>query len=200
MTVRFGRRMGVIVGVVAVLGASGLGAGCGVPTDRGVEHADPESVPFGLLEPDREETAVLPQGGSAIDVFFFHAGEQRLIPVTRRVDAGDTTTVIRELEAGPSAAESSLGLQSSLIDVEVVDGVSVEGGIATVDLLAAFTDLSGAEQLTAVAQLVFSLTDRPGVGRVAFTLDGETVAVRRADGTSTNEPLDRDDFASMAPL
>jgi spore germination protein GerM len=191
----------VAVVVVAVLAASWLGAGCGVPTDRGVEVADPESVPFGLLEPDPEtNVAPDPRAASAIDVFFFHAGEQRLIPVTRRVDSGDTATVIQELEAGPSAAESSLGLQSSLIDVEVVDGVSVEGGVATVDLLASFTDLSGAEQLTAVAQLVFSLTDRPGVDRVAFTLDGEAVEVRRADGTSTSEPLDRDDFASMAPL
>lgn len=173
---------------------------CGVPTDDGVETADPDGVPFGLLEPDRVPVAAPPPGqGAVVDVFLFDADAEHLVPVTRRVESTDLGAVVGELESGPSDLEAALGLQSALSDVDVVVGVEVEGTIATVDLGEAFTELSGTEQRVALAQLVYSLTDRSGVERLSITIDGEPVEVPRGDGTLTGDAVERVDYESLAP-
>jgi spore germination protein GerM len=72
--------------------------------------------------------------------------------------------------------------------------VTTARGTATVDLAEAFTLAGQEDQAAAIAQLVYTLTARPGIGRVAFTLDGEVVEVPRGDGTLTTDALTRDDF------
>ena len=70
-------------------------------------------------------------------------------------------------------------------------------GVAQVDLAAEFAELGSDRQLLAIAQLVLTLTSRPGVGQVAFTLDTAPIDVPRADGTITSDPVTRADYASM---
>ena len=41
---------------------------------------------------------------------------------------------------------------------------------------------------------------RPAVRGVRLSLDGRVVEVPRGDGTLTQEPLRREDFATLAPL
>jgi spore germination protein GerM len=79
----------------------------------------------------------------------------------------------------------------------VVSDVSLEAGVATVDLRPTISALGSDEQLLAVAQVVCTLTGRPGVGPVAFTLDGSPVDIPRGDGSLTNEPVSRDDYAEL---
>jgi spore germination protein GerM len=64
-------------------------------------------------------------------------------------------------------------------------------------LLPAITELGGDEQLLAVAQLVCTLTARPGVGPVSFTLEGAPVDVPTGDGSLTSGPVSRDDYADL---
>lgn len=187
------RAVGLIVVLVTLSAAA-----CGVRTGDGVDIADADDVPFGLLEPDRAPIAGSPEGSAVIDVFFLDRDQERLVPVTRRVRSAGVQSIVAELEAGPSDAESSLGLHSALTDVEVISTVDVDGSTATVDLAGSFTELSGADQLTAIAQLVLSLTQRPGIDQVAITVDGDRVEVPRADGTLTSDALDRRDYESIA--
>lgn len=180
--------------LVSLLGA------CGVDTGGGVETVDPDGVPFGLLEEDREPIAGPPPGaGAVVDLYLFDPDEERVVPVTRRVDATGIAAMVAELEAGPSDAESSLGLQSALTDVEPIAGIEVDGDTVVLDLAESFTELSGSEQTTAIAQLVFTLTQRRDVDRVGITAEGEPIEVPRGDGTLTRDTLDRSDYESLAP-
>ena len=79
----------------------------------------------------------------------------------------------------------------------VVGEVRLNAGVAHVDVLPSISTLGGDEQLLAVAQLVCTLTGLPGVGLVAFTLDGSPVAVPRGDGSLTNGPVSRDDYDDL---
>ena len=60
--------------------------------------------------------------------------------------------------------------------------------------------LSSDDQLLALAQLVFTLTARPGIGQVRFTLRGEAIQVPRADGSLVATPVSRDDYSAVAPV
>jgi spore germination protein GerM len=79
----------------------------------------------------------------------------------------------------------------------LVRRVALRAGTAHADLQPALSNLGGTEQLLAIAQLVCTLTHRPGVGLVSFTLDGAPVDVPRGDGSLTAGPVSRDDYADL---
>lgn len=174
-------------------------AACGVPTSDTVEVAEPDDVPFGLLEPDRVPVAVRPETGAIVEVHLFDPDSETLVPVVRQVATTSVEVVIAELEAGPSDAESLLGLRSALVDLDAVDEITLDGATAFVHFDDSFATLGGNDQVIAIAQLVFTLTERPTIDQVAISVDGAVVEVPRADGTLTRDPLTRVDYASFAP-
>lgn len=189
-------RRAAVALIVAILCAGG----CGVPTDSGVEVADRDDVPFGLLDADRAPATGPPQGvGSVVDIFLYDPAAGHLVPVTRRVESSGPSAVIAELESGPSEAEATLGLQSALSEIDAIDGLRVDGTRVTVDLTETFTELSGTEQRIALAQLVFSLTDRTEVEELGVTVEDAPVEVPRGDGTLTGDPVGRSDYEALAP-
>lgn len=181
------------VAVVSVL------VGCGVATSDNVEIVEPADVPFGLLEPDRVPVALQPADGTIVQLYFFDPDSAALVPVTREVSGGAIEAVTAALESGPTASESFLGLQSALTDIAAIDGVAVEGSTAVVDLNDSFNTLGGSDQIIAIAQLVFTVTERPALDRLVVRVDGENVEVPRADGTLTSDPLTRADYTSFSP-
>jgi spore germination protein GerM len=175
-------------------------AGCGVATSDDVEIADAEDVPFGLLEPDRVPVALRPVNGAVVvQLYFFDPDSSALVPVTRQVSAAGIEAVAGELEAGPTVSESFLGLQSALTDIDAIDGIVIDGSTALVDLNDSFTTLGGSDQIIAIAQLVFTVTERPTVDRLVVRVNGESVEVPRDDGTLTRDPLTRSDYGSFSP-
>ncbi len=91
-------------------------------------------------------------------------------------------------------AVGGVALRTAVGDPSIVGQVRLVAGTAEVDLLSAISALAGDEQLLAVAELVCTLTGRPGVGRVSFTLNGAPVDVPRGDGSLTARPVSRDDY------
>ncbi len=172
--------------------------GCGVATSDEVEVADAEDVPFGLLEQDRVPVA-LPASGTIVQLYFFDPDSSALVPVTRQVRTAGIEAVAAQLESGPTASESLLGLQSALTDIDAIESIDTAGSTALVDLNDSFTTLGGSDQTVAVAQLVFTVTERPTLDRLVVTVNGESVEVPRDDGTLTGDPLTRTDYASFAP-
>jgi hypothetical protein len=61
-----------------------------------------------------------------------------------------------------------------------------------------FISIGGGNQLLAVAQVLWTLTEFPGIDGVLFVLDGPLVAVPTDDGL-TDRPVDRADYAAVAP-
>jgi spore germination protein GerM len=187
---------------IAALVVSGLlvtaVAGCGVPTHESATKVESENVPFELLDRDRG----LPTGAEAgaEDVVLYFVRDGRLVRATRPLPMSPTPgRVLASLREGPTRAESSSGVRSALPAQSSVRSVSLAGGTATVDLARRFTTLSSSDQLLALAQIVYTLTARPGIGQVRFTLQGESTEVPRANGSLTSNRVSRDDYAPLAP-
>ena len=106
--------------------------------------------------------------------------------------------VLAALAAGPSRDEQRLGLTSALPPNQVASARRTRD-TAEVDLRASFADVRSRDQMFAIGQLVFTITERPGIGRVVFTLAGDSIEIPRGDGSLTTDPLTRDDYEQIAP-
>lgn len=180
----------------AVLAAVIL-AGCSVDANGRARIADEDDVPFALLDPDAPAvvpTTVVGEVGEPVTLCFLR--DRRLVVVERQFSASVTPEmVVRALSSPPPEGEAPA--RTALSDPLVVRDVAVVAGIARVDLSQSIAELGGEDQLLAVAQIVCTLTARPGVGQVAFTLEGTPIEVPRGDGSLVSQPVSRDDYASL---
>jgi hypothetical protein len=173
-----------------------LVAGCGVGGQGGVHDVAKADVPFGLLRDDVPTVTTAPSGAVGVQIYL--VGASGLAAVDRQVPAPvSLTRLVRLVGRGPTPHERDAGLTTSLPAPALVRDVSLSGGIATVELDAAFADLAPEEQRSALAQVVFTLTARPGIGRVSFTVGEAPVEVPRGDGSLTDESVSRDAYASF---
>lgn len=164
---------------------------CGVPVDAEPRALDAGDVPVGVLP---SASPAPESGGDARVVLYFLQGDQ-VVPVPRPV-TGPTvgTRLIELLLAGPTEAEKSAGATSLIpASVSVVD-VEVQGTIAVVTL--AGTPDQARPQAPAFAQIVATLTPERATG-VRFRLDGADLPVPRADGSLTDAPVTRADYAEL---
>lgn len=183
--------------VVVLLLLAGLTA-CGVPTHGSASKVRSKDVPFGLLRKQDGSAASADSGHEEALVYFAKNG--RLVASSRRLEPPVTVqSVLRALGRGPNQVETAAGLRSALPDADPVSRVSLSSGTARVDLARPFTALSSGDQIVALGQLVYTLTARPGVGLVRFTLLGRATEVPRADGSLTAARVSRDDYLAIAP-
>ncbi|WP_158544543.1 GerMN domain-containing protein [Blastococcus sp. TBT05-19] len=170
--------------------AAGLVTGCGVaPQDA------PEPVSTAAA-PAVETGNGGPPSGPRVQVFFVRGAD--LAPVARRTTAPDPVDALDLLVEGPTRTEAADGIRTALApEVVGVDEV-LPDGTATVSLTRGFTGLTGGNQLLAVAQVVWTLTEMPRVRSVRFTVEDQPVEVPTDDGL-TAQPVDRDDYRSVAP-
>jgi spore germination protein GerM len=173
-----------------------MSAACSVQDERRAHAVRDDAVPFGLLDADippllPRVTAVVSEAASLC----FVRGSGLAVVEAQLEPPIELADVIDALAEPPETAGSSL--RTAVGDPPVVREVRLVAGVARVDLLPAITALVGGEQLLAVAQLVCTLTARPGVGPVSFTLEGSPVDVPRGDGSLTSDPVSRDDYAGL---
>lgn len=173
-------------------------AGCSVTAEDDAHRLPDAEVPFDLLAPGRTTVpSSTPQVGTAA---LYLISDGRLEPVFREVPANPTPgEVLVALTDGPTTDEQGRGLTTALSDATDIGEVSTARGVATVDLQPTPGDLASDEQALALAQIVFTLTAQPGIGRVAFTLRGEAVEVPDGSGALTSDPVAREDYADLAP-
>lgn len=170
---------------------------CGVGAENGADRVDDESVPFDLLAPPTvpEPTTTTTSPPNTTTVQLFYVIDGALIEVDRELPPPvSPPRLIAELGVGPTDRESRRGIITLLPEGSGVDGVRVVGGIASVELGDAFLAVGPDDQRLALAQLVFTLTGRPGVGRVMFKINGEPIDVPQGDGTLTSDSVSRDSY------
>lgn len=120
----------------------------------------------------------------------------RTVPATQKV----ATTALDLLLAGPTAAETRMGLASTIPAGTALRSVSVADGIATVDLSATYASGGGSLSMTArLAQVTYTLTQFPTVKGVVFRLDGSPVTVFGGEGIVLDHPATRAGFESVTP-
>lgn len=187
--------------MAAVAVAAVVGAGCGVPIDKGPTALSKSGVPFGLLAPSAppSTTTTSPTPVAVTVQIFLLTPQGKVTPVSRDVPfPAPLSAILGALVDGPTNTEADAGLQSAMPAQTQVLGAAVVGGVATVNLGGTFAQLVGQSQIDAVAQIVFTATALAGVTGVTFELNGQPVAVPTATGADV--PIaNRSQFAAMAP-
>jgi hypothetical protein len=193
-------RRTLVVSAITVLTVTA----CTVSDDEQARVIDDAEVPFELLVPATPEgdttTTTAALNGIVRPVYL--VAEDGLVAVERTVDDQSPEMLIAELVNGPSPTERDDGLSSPLADggdddQQLIAAVELARGVATVDLATGFTSLPSDRQVSAIAQIVLTLTAQPGIGQVAFTLEASPVDVPRADGTTTTDPVARSDYRDL---
>ena len=174
----------------------GLAAACGVPAQNEARTATDEAVPFALLDPQAPAIVPPASGPSSEPVALCFVRDGRLVLVSDELAAPIDLRAALDALALPPPDAGPL-LRTALTEPSIVRDVRLLGGIARVDLLSHVSALPTDQQLLAVAQIVCTLTARPGVGQVSFTLEGARLAVPKGDGSLVNSPVARDDYAGL---
>lgn len=185
------RGLAVVLAAAAALGA------CSVSTHRRAQVAGDDSVPFALLDPEAPPLVptTAPSDNREPALLCF-VSEGRLVQVERDLDAPVAPKdAVRALASPP--VDEPVRARTALSDPLLVRDITVVAGVARVDLRASIADLGSEDQLFLVAQLVCTLTTRPGIGQVTFELEGTPIGVPRGDGAVVSQPVSRDDYAAL---
>jgi spore germination protein GerM len=196
------RRAGPVRLVLLLVAVTMASTACGIPTGSSPTPIAKADVPFHLLDPVTPATVPtsLPPAVGVPETIYLVAPDQHVVAVTRylRVPAS-LTQILGALVEGPTQAESSAGLQSFLTP-KITVSASLAGDVATVDFSDNPSPLVGPDQTLAIAQVVFTATQQPGVNGVVFEIDGQPTDVTTASGVQVPGPVSRSTYAPQAPL
>lgn len=184
---------------------------CAVPSSGSYQKVASADIPFGLDAPqttlpattttisDPMSTDTLPVAVSE-PVDLFYISNSKIIKVQRNVASpANPSQALSSLVEGPSTSPEYVGLRTALPPTFAAS-VDVIRGVARVDATRAFLNsLSGLDQKLAIAQIVLTLTSRPGVGQVLFSVDGKLISVPRGRGDSVASGIavTFDDYSSL---
>ena len=182
---------------------------CSVPKSGPFETISNDDIPFGLnaaqttAPQSATETTVAnldPPGTEyeQVDLYFI-----RNAAVTRAqrsvISPVDANGALAALTEGLVEDSTTVGLRSA-IPASLEARVDVDRGVATVNATRAFLNsLSAVDQRLAIAQIVLTLTSRPGIGQVVFFVDGKAIAVPkgRGDLSGIGDPVTLDDYTNI---
>ena len=183
---------------------------CGLP-DEGRFIALPASeIPDALIATTTTPTTSVPSDDAATattitetlydTVEFYFVSANRVVRSERLIVSPATPTqVLDTLLAGLDAGSETAGLRSAL-PRRLSATIEVRRGVAQVSSSAPFlSDLEPLDQRLAIAQLVLTLTRRPGIGQIIFVVDGKEIPVPRGGGdlTTAGAAVTYDDYLSV---
>ena len=170
-------------------------AGCGSSAKRSV----PPTTISSTTAPGATSTVTTLPGTTAFDIYLVH--KENLAASGRTVEgAASPDAAVSALLAGPQGSlERDLGYTTEIPAGTTTNGVSVSGNTATVDLSKSFASGGGSQSMQArVAQVVFTVTQFPGISRVNFELDGKPVTAIGGEGVMV-DGVGRAAFANVTP-
>jgi len=173
---------------------------CALSTDR-----EPRDI-LDQEEPTLVNTtaAATPQPGTGSTVYFLGpsgaSSQSPLVAVGRQTQI-NPSALLTILFEGPTAKEQgSLGVRTAIPAGSVLlSAESSPQGTLTIDLSGEFLSNAGDVLLDAVAQVVFTSSQLPGVRRVRLLVDGEPQDWPTSSGTTTRDPLSVYDFLDRLP-
>jgi hypothetical protein len=190
----------LLIAALVLVAAAALGAcGGGEPSSTATATAPVSANSSPSPSPAPTPTSS-PVGTTRLSVYFLR-GEQlgvaaRRVPQTQAVAAA----AVRALCAGPTAAERAAGLSTAIPSGTALRSVGISGGVALVDLSSAYDSGGGSLSMAArVAQVVYTLTQFPGIKAVSFALDGEPISMLGGEGVAVAPPQRRADWVGFEP-
>ena len=187
------RALLVVRGMVALL------AGCTVPSEDSATRVPARNVPFQLAETTAANSSTLPSGATELVARCSWSANERLTVVSRGMSPADPSSVLSLLAQGPTNAETDAGLRTALVP-DLAQIIEIDGELVTVDLDAEFNALAPTEQLLALAQITFTMTQIAAINNVEFLVAGQPASVPRGDGSSTDGPVSPVDYDDLAPI
>jgi hypothetical protein len=190
------RRVLVVAAVAVAVAVSG--AACsGIPVDESPRVISRERLPDALIEP----TTTLPPGvdpgasGVNADLFLFLDTDNDQVLVACAVP---TSADPDESDLCPNDLTNAVPSNLVVLSVRLV--VERDGNVLDLNLdRASLSGIESTQQRRAIAQLVFTATDVPGVSAVRFLADGEAISVPVEDRTADpGETITTADFPELA--
>lgn len=187
---------------LVVLAAVLLGlAACGVPGDSTPRAIEAENVPFDLLAPTAEATTTTQPSAftqtAGVTIYLADA-DGRLQPARRQVSApASVRKSIEALLGGPTEEEADRLSTAITSETKLLDVQGPDDGLVILDLSRQLLDITGRQQILALAQVVWTATSLPSVDRVLFKFEGEQAEVQNGDGTLTSSPLSRRSYRDL---
>ncbi|HXF37359.1 MAG TPA: Gmad2 immunoglobulin-like domain-containing protein [Actinomycetota bacterium] len=163
----------------------------------------PDETPVASESPrSPEPTPSQEPAGETMRFQVWFAYGEGLFVVRRTVEATPRigTAALEALLAGPTREERAAGVSSAVPEGTELRSLTIEDGVATVDLSAAFEAPGGAgEETMRLGQLVFTLTQFPTVDGVALEIEGRPVESFGGHGIALDPPMERRDYADLLP-
>jgi len=184
----------VVATVVVLLVLGAVGSGCGIPTD-----SDPRPLADApTTAPPTSEGEGEGEGEATATIFLVSAETETLVPVERALDGPVTAGAALDLLlGGPSTDDIDEGLSTLIPNETVAVDVTIDEGLATVEMSEAWRELQEPAAKLAYAQVVFTLSALPGVDDVTFAVDGQVIAAP-TDGES-DEVVSVADYSDVGP-
>jgi hypothetical protein len=162
--------------------------------DVALAGATPSPTPTAAVTTPTPPPAVTEQ----VDVYLVRG--DRLADVQRTVTLSAVPApAIAALLAGPTPEEAAAGVRTAIPAATPSLDVTVVAGVAVVTVPPTFAQLSGPDQILAVAELVYTLTGIEGVTGMQMTDGDQIVAVPTPHGQLSPGPVSRADFAALGP-
>jgi spore germination protein GerM len=143
-------------------------------------------------------TATTPPAADTMQLTLYFLDDQLdLVPVERTVEATEAVAraAMTELLRGPGSSEP--GYTTIPAGTRLL-GITVDDGIATVDLSSEFASGGGSASMGGrVAQIVYTLTEFDTVDAVQFLIEGQPVEALGGEGIPLGEPQTRADWADL---
>jgi len=170
---------------------------CGTGTQSEPVKLNRRAVPFNLLASPTTTTSTTVAPTRKYPFVVYYETPDGIVFVVRTSNAAPhPQSVVASLLQGPTRDEAQFGMRNA-IPPRAVDRVSnLARGMVTIDLNPSFALVVLAEQKIALTQLVFTMTSLHGVKQVQFLMNGERVSVPRGNGTLTDQPVKRSDYAA----
>ena len=162
------------------------------------ETTDPSEEPSGSVGTGSPQPSTAPSaetGTSIVRTYFWlagGAGSAGLVATLHEVPGTKAvaTAAVKSLLSGPTPMESQRGITSRVPAGTQLLGLTVDNGVATVDLSSEFDGGGGADAVqTRLAQVVYTLTQFPSVKGVSIRIEGE----------GDSNVLNRADYVQLLP-
>jgi spore germination protein GerM len=190
------RPMGRVLAIGAVLIAA---TSCSIRID---------SVPRDISNDERPTTpavassiAIQPGAQSTIYLLTMpRAGGPSQLKAVGRAESPTAQNVLTTLFAGANSADQTKRLHSAIAPGTVLRrAVSLGNNVLLVDVSSRFLQTNGEQLVDAVAQVVFTACNLPGIDAVQLEVEGAVHEWPRGNGTSSAAPLTPFDFPERDP-
>ncbi len=187
--------------VLALLVLALLAAGCG---DDGGDDAEPD--PTTTTTPTTTTVATAPPSppssvpATDVSAVVFFTRDGTVATAGRAVEPPAVAAgALEALLGGPDDLEAGLGMTSAIPPGTQLLGVTIEDGLATVDVSGAFLADLGDDTALRVAQVVFTATQFPTVDRVTLQIESVSAPTVGLDAVPV-VAVDRSDFEEQTPF